>query len=366
MNLRLFSISLVLILFCTLACKKDKEESPVPENPQNPATDVNFNLDQVPFNNLSEYRFFTGEMKNLSPNDRIIPYDVITPLFSDYAKKKKFIWMPPGTSASYNGDHQPLNFPNGTVLIKTFYYDNVSPDNTRKIIETRLIYKKDDAWHFAEYAWNDDQTEASLYMDGQNKTIEWWDENDLLQTVNYRLPSEQECLTCHKNYDNATPIGLKPQNLNRDYPYNEGSQNQLNKWISLGYLENNLPPEINTVIDWTDLSQSLEDRVRAYVDMNCAHCHHPGGHCDYRPLRLSWEETTAEVNLGICVNPEEFVNPQLTKIISRGIPNRSMMFFRLNTTGEQYRMPLLGRTVIHQEAVDLLEEYISSLEPNCP
>jgi hypothetical protein len=100
--------------------------------------------------------------------------------------------------------------------------------------------------------------------------------------------------------------------------------------------------------------------------MNCSHCHRAGSHCDYRPLRLAWSETDNPDNLGICVTPEEYVAPQLTHIIARSNVNRSMMHYRLNTTEEQYRMPLFGRSVIHEEAVTLLEEYINSLSPTCP
>ncbi|MEZ4800116.1 MAG: hypothetical protein R2809_10145 [Flavobacteriales bacterium] len=44
-------------------------------------------------------------MSELHPNERVLPYDVITPLFTDYAKKKKFVWMPEGTSAIYASDN---------------------------------------------------------------------------------------------------------------------------------------------------------------------------------------------------------------------------------------------------------------------
>jgi uncharacterized repeat protein (TIGR03806 family) len=365
MKFRVAFALLTVFSVLAFACKKEEEE-PEPDVPVVPDTAVNVDLAAMPFENLSEYRFFVNALKDLEPNARVIPYDVITPLFSDYAKKKKFIWMPEGTSASYNGDHELLQFPDGTVMIKNFYYDQVQPQNARKIIETRLLYKKDGEWLFAEYVWNDAQTEATLLMDGAYQDIEWMNESNELQSVNYRIPSEVECFTCHKKNDIASPIGPKPQNINRDYPYSDGVRNQLEKWQEVGYLDNSIPAEINTVADWTDVNLPIRDRVRAYVDMNCAHCHREGSHCDYRPIRLAWSETEDDANLGICVDPQEFINPQLTKIINRGIPNRSVMLFRMNTTVTQYRMPLLGRTVIHQEAVDLFTEFIDSLEPACP
>ena len=57
-----------------------------------------------PLKKLSQYHFFKGDMKELTPNDRVLPYDLITPLFSDYALKARFVWMPEGTSAKYMKD----------------------------------------------------------------------------------------------------------------------------------------------------------------------------------------------------------------------------------------------------------------------
>jgi len=362
-SLLLFVIAIVVGI---VACKKDDEETPITPVPETPSTAVSFDLSLVPYPTLADYKFFVGTMSNLDPNEDVLPYDVITPLFSDYAKKKRFIWMPEGTKATYNSDHTVLEFPEGTVMIKNFYYDHVQPSDSRKIIETRLIYKKNGEWKFADYIWNDEQTEATYSLQGSTKSIEWLDENGNAKSVNYRIPSEVECFTCHKTNNIATPIGPKPQNLNKNLTYADGSMNQLSKWIQVGYLENNLPGTINTVVDWTDETQSLENRVRAYVDMNCAHCHKEGSHCDYRPLRLAYNETLNPVNLGVCVDPQEEVNSTLTHIIARGNVNRSVMSYRLNTTEPQFRMPLLGRSLVHEEAVQLLNEYISSLSPACP
>lgn len=360
-----YSFLLLLLIVFVFACKKDEEPETTSPTPTE-SSGVSFDLGLVPYPNLSQYRFFVGEMSDLHPNERVLPYDVITPLFTDYAKKKKFIWMPEGTSASYASDNNVLDFPDGAVMVKSFYYNNVQPYNTKKILETRLIYKKDGQWHFADYIWNEDQTEATFSLAGHNVPLEWIDDNGTTRNITYRIPSEQECFTCHKEFNISSPIGPKPQNMNKDYPYEDGAMNQLEKWISVGYLTNNIPADINTVVDWTDETQSLESRWRAYVDMNCSHCHREGSHCDYRPLRLAWSETSDVTNLGVCVVPDEEVNSSLTHIIARGNVARSVMNYRVGTVEEQYRMPLLGRTIVHEEALELLQQYINSLSPECP
>src|ERR1039457_3206393 len=51
---------------------------------------------------LSAWRLFIGGPAALRPNAGVLPYDLNTPLFSDYATKYRFVWMPPGTSAPYS------------------------------------------------------------------------------------------------------------------------------------------------------------------------------------------------------------------------------------------------------------------------
>lgn len=357
------SLFFLLLIAAFPSCASDDSEN-YTEVP-NPTSPVVVDLATVPYQKLSEYKFFHGEMKNLEPAYKVIPYDLNSALFTDYAHKKRFVWMPDGTHASYTADNKVLDFPTGAVLIKNFYYENVLPHNSTRIIETRLMIKKATGWIFANYIWNDEQTEAFLDMNGAFVDINW-NENGVDKSTSYRIPSRTECYTCHKSDNDSIPIGPKPQNLNKMYTYTEGAKNQLAKWAETGYLDNSLPSEITSTIDWTDTSKPLELRVRSYLDANCAHCHHEGSHCDYRPIRLAFSETGNPENLGICVEPQENINVSLTHIVARGNATRSVMHYRLNTNVESERMPLLGRTIKHEEAVAMIKEWINSMENPCP
>jgi len=356
---------LTFIVFAVWACKKDKPDDEVPLPPAPNPSQVVFDLNAVPYTNLSQYNFFEGAMADLSPNDGVLPYDVITPLFSDYASKKRFVWMPVGVSASYVSDNKALNFPDGAALIKNFYYNNVQPTGETRILETRLMYRKNGFWQFANYVWNDAQTEAVLDLQGSNVPLTWIDENQITRDVIYRIPNVVECQTCHKSYQQSIPIGIKPQNLNMTYDYSQGPENQLMKWQQSGYLESNIPSNIETTVRWDDENAELSERVRSYLDMNCSHCHSLGGHCDYTPVKFVYSESSDPVNQGVCVEPDIDLGPELTYIITPGNINKSVMHFRMNTTDETKRMPLLGRTVIHEEAVQLIADYINSLTEPC-
>lgn len=357
-----------ILLTCLLftSCAGDDNYSPTDDDPVNQISPVVFDLANVPYQTLSEYNFFEGNMSDLNPVYGVLPYDMISPLFSDYASKKRFLWMPDGVSANYVSDHNLIDFPVGTVLIKNFYYDTVLPSNTKQIIETRLQIKKETGWIFANYIWNEDQTEATFSLSGGELPIDFV-LNGEPRSVEYRIPAASQCLTCHKQ-DNETPfpIGVKPSSLNKVYDYADGSSNQLDKWVDMGYLNSaNIPNNIETVVDWTDTSQSLELRARSYLDINCAHCHSDNRHCDYRPVRFAFAESSDITNLGVCVDADDVFDPALTKIVMPGNSERSILAFRINSVDQSLRMPLLARTLKHNEGVELIEAWINSLTIDC-
>ncbi len=368
----LFVLSALLVTILYSCSNSDEAEQYAPVSP------VVVDLTQVPYPKLSDYKFFTGDLKDQVPALGLLPFAPASVLFSDYAHKKRFVWMPSGLKATFNGNEKSLELPVGAAIIKTFYYDNVqnvTPVGATRIIETRVMIRKSTGWIFADYVWNAQQTEAFLDNLGSFTEVIWL-ENGVSKTANYRIPSEEQCIVCHKKKEIIngveetvfTPIGIKPQNLNYNYNYGSTSKNQLTKWIEEGYLENNftLPSTSSSTIDYNDTSKSLDLRVRSYFDINCAHCHQDGRHCDYRPMRFAFNETqNNRTNMGVCVETADMqdFDPALSKIVTPGNINRSMMYFRLNTTDETYRMPLHGRTVIHEEGIQLIEQWINSLAP---
>lgn len=370
--LKLFGFLTVFALIVTISCNSNDEEEQY-----EPVSPVVVDLTQVPYPKLSDYKFFEGDLKNLSPSLGVLPYKPASSLFSDYAHKKRFVWMPKGTKATYNGDGNVLELPVGAAIIKNFYYDNVQPSSTTKIIETRVMIRKASGWIFANYVWNDEQTEAFYDLAGSYQDLTWI-ENGETKSVTYRIPSDVQCITCHKTKQMIDgteqtvyiPIGIKPQNLNFNYNYTTGVKNQLTKWIEAGYLDSNfsLPTEANSTVDYEDTSKSLDLRARSYVDINCAHCHTDNKHCDYRPMRFAFSQTgsaNGNTNMGVCVDTEDMQGfpSNLAKIVTPGNTFKSMLHYRINTTNETYRMPLHGRTLIHTEGVALMEQWINSLGP---
>jgi uncharacterized repeat protein (TIGR03806 family) len=356
---KIHSLLLLLLCFEIISCSKSDDYTPAP-------SPVVMDLTQVPYPKLSDYKFFEGEIRNQNPSIGVLPYKPTSELFTDYAKKSRFIWLPANTKATYSSNHDVIQLPIGGALIKTFYYDNVQPSNNRKIIETRVMINTQSGWIFAEYVWNEDQTEAFLDMLGSTVPITILQNNTAL-SIDYMIPDESKCIACHAVEDVNTPIGIKPQNLNSNYTYTNGNMNQLSKWVATGLLEDNLPASIQSVVDYQDTSKSLNLRARSYFDIQCAHCHQEGGSAGYVDMRFAFSETVDPLKMGVCVNPGLQV-PGIGhsgKIVKPIDAANSTLFYMISTNESNYKMPRIGRTIVHQEGVQLVEQWINSLTP-CP
>ncbi len=353
-----YLLGLLLFIITISSCKQD-DEYVVIEPTQ--ITPVVLDLNSVPYQTLSEYNFFDGNMANLKPVYGVLPYKIISGLFIDYAKAKTFIWMPKNSKAKYVNDYSVFDFPDGTVLITTHYFENVLPENNTKMIETRLLIKKEGEWIMANYAWNEKQTQASFTTEGSFVGIKWLENNET-RTVNYKIPSYDECFTCHNKYDVILPIGPKPQNINHSISFNDGIKNQLSKWAEFGYLNSNYPSGIVSTVNWKDQSQPLDLRVRSYLDINCAHCHSEKGYCGYTSMRFAFNETEDLSNIGVGVKHVFEIEDSLTHIVSPGNSDNSALLFRISSTLDEFKMPIIGRTLQDREGVQLIKNWINSLE----
>ena len=92
---------------------------------------------------LSEFGFFLDDSAQI-PHENVIPYELISTLFSDYSYKQRWVYVPDNKKAQYE-ENWVFNFPVGSALIKTFYYpvDERNPDLGMNLLETRLLLRKE-------------------------------------------------------------------------------------------------------------------------------------------------------------------------------------------------------------------------------
>ena len=180
---------------------------------------------------LSEYGLFVNTKDQITVPG-VLPYELITSLFSDYADKHRFVYVPKGKIAAYQ-KNSVFSFPVGSVLIKTFSYEPINNQTSRRhLIETRLLIRKDSGWDALTYVWDEEGQEASLVLAGKTVKANYISNDGRELDIRYRVPNKNQCKECHLENESIVPIGPKPRNLNRDYTYLEGTINQLEKWLS--------------------------------------------------------------------------------------------------------------------------------------
>lgn len=300
-----------------------------------------------------------SDLQNLTPNAGIIPYSVNTPLWSAGTSKKRWVAIPndgivdsPGEQIGYSADGN-WTFPAGTVFIKHFE----TPSGQK--LETRvMVHGVGGEWYGHTYKWRANGTDADLLPEGGTDmiTIEG-------ETFEYAYPAVTECVTCH-NENAGSVLGFQTRQLNRDsyYPVTGRTANQLETLSDLGFI-----PVVNTasvltaVAIWNN-EADLESRARSYLDANCSHCHQPGNNRAIFDARLSTalndqHIVNGEVEDDLGVEGMEVVSPQQAA--------HSAMYVRMNTMDDGVSMPQLAKGRIDAEGVQLMENWINSLENAC-
>jgi uncharacterized repeat protein (TIGR03806 family) len=338
---------------------------------------------------LSEWHLLEQRDGKVAPNEGVTPYDLNSPLFSDYAHKLRTVVLPAGTSIRYGED--AFEFPVGTVISKTFYYPRADATaegtmGVRKVLaqapgavldldqvrllETRLLINTSAGWVAIPYVWNAEQTEATLALAGDTLSLELVGDQGR-QPFAYLVPDTNQCAGCHAlehHSQKIEPIGIRARHLNKTFRYGESNENQLAHWQKAGLLSGAPDPaRAPRNAQWDDGADSdLEARARAYLDVNCGHCHRPRGAAATSGLLLHAQETD-RVRLGECKIPiatGRGSGDALFDIVP-GKPDESILLHRMLSTEADVAMPELGRSLVHAEGVSLIREWIAALSGGC-
>lgn len=345
--------------------------APLPKVKLDPADDVPLRVNRATQvyrslpRHLSELNLFQSPLAKHLPQPGVQTYELNTPLFSDYALKRRFFRIPDGEQVKYR-EGQVLDFPVGTMMSKTFSY----PVDMRDIslgeqhIETRIQIRESDGWYGVTYLWNDDQRDAVLTTGGAEAQVSWIHDSGKQKSITYEIPNANQCLSCHAQSNAYQPIGPTARNLNRSPLAASQTGNQLTDMVQQGALSG--LPEIRNMVAMSVFDDpqtgDVPSRARAWLHVNCAHCHNPTGSARTTGLDLR-DSQDQPGSLGIFKNPVaagQGAGGHKYDIVP-GHPDESILVYRLESTEPAIRMPSVGRCIVQPEAVALIRNWIQNM-----
>ena len=330
-----------------------------------PGVDTARLMSDPPALTLQAYGLFE-DASGRRPAPGVTPYTLNTPLFSDYAEKRRYLYLPSGAAMTYR-DRGVMDIPVGGVLIKTFGYrqDQRHASDHARPVETRLLIHRSNGWAALTYVWNAEGTEAVLKRAGATLKVGFVDTRGVRRDIDYVVPNVNQCKQCHSVDGRLSPIGPKARNLNGPYDYGSGLENQLDHFARAALLK--AAPTSASIARapvWDDLSEPVDARARAYLDVNCGHCHSRAGFASNSGLFLELEETDMSA-FGVGKRPVAAgrASGGFEYAIAPGYPDHSIIVHRMASTEPGVMMPQLGRSMAHAEGLALVRAYIAQMKP---
>jgi uncharacterized repeat protein (TIGR03806 family) len=299
----------------------------------------------------------------LTPNPGIVAYDLNVPFWSDNANKTRWFSIPPLTGTIGFSRDGNWSFPAGTVWVKHFELEltNGVPESAQRL-ETRLLVRNGTGVYGATYRWGDSLTNAVLVQEqGLDEAFAIYD-SGTVRTQVWHYPSRSECLTCHTPLAGYA-LGFKTAQLNRDFDYPDGTQNQLRALSDAGYFSASLSGfhTLPTLANPTNAAISLDFRVLSYLAANCVQCHQPGG----AALGLFDSRSTTPLSASGLMNGTvvKALGDPANRVIKPGSLEHSVLLTRIANLGTNH-MPPLASSVLNQQAIDLISAWITGSATN--
>jgi uncharacterized repeat protein (TIGR03806 family) len=307
---------------------------------------------------LSETRLFT-DMTALEPAPGLLEYAVTVPQWADGAEIRRWIALPDDAVIDFHASGD-WNFPVGTVLLQHLEIALTEGDAASRLrLETRLLIRDIGAWQHFTYRWNDDGTDAQLLAGRENLPLTL-QTADGTEDFTYIFPSPTDCRQCHVS-ESGNVLGVRTRQLNRDFMFPMATDNQLRTWNHIGMFSEDIgaTAALDVLPRLDDAAEPLAARARAWLDVNCAHCHRPGGTTQL-DLDLRFATPAAEMNAIGAPRQSASFGIDADVIIAPGDREASMLWQRIRHVGSG-RMPPISSNRVDAEGLSLVGEWIDTL-----
>ena len=316
-----------------------------------------------------------ADVRTLTPAPGVHPYAINAALWSDHAEADRLLAIP-GSGRVIADATGPWQAPDGTVLARTVAMDMERGNpKSRRRLETQILHQEAGTWRPYTYVWNEAQTDADLAdAQGMTRTLTIRDARapggTSVQT--YRTFARSECVVCHNPWverqttifgrQTASPLAFHTAQLNRAVGAGKSGRNQLQSLHDLNLIDGPTPhgaEPLPKLADPYDRRADLNARARAYLGVNCAHCHlfGAGGSANIF-LDASFPiEKTKTIDAPPMQGTFGIAD---ARIITPGDPTRSILYYRVAKLGGG-RMPRSGSQVVDEVAVKLIHDWIKAM-----
>ncbi|MCE9526882.1 MAG: PQQ-dependent sugar dehydrogenase, partial [Planctomycetales bacterium] len=313
---------------------------------------------------LSESGLFTS-LKEQKSAAGVIPYSINAEPWADHAIAQRLVAVPGELSIEAEG--AAWTFPKDSVLVKTLSLDTEAGNPaSRRRIETQILHFDGIEWMPYTYQWNEEQTDAVLLSAaGAEATFDIADPKTPggKRKQTWHFSGRAECQRCHNKWSGPA-IGFNGPQLNKSHDYGGSAVSQLDALAQMKLVEKpvGVDKQQPKLANLHDPSASENDRARAYLHTNCAHCHrlHAGS------------AVLSKMPFDVPLNKTDMVGVRPTQgtfgihaaqVISPGNPFRSVLLYRMTKLGGG-RMPHIGSTEVDREGIELIHNWIQQLPPD--
>jgi uncharacterized repeat protein (TIGR03806 family) len=301
------------------------------------------------------------DVAGVVPKAKLVPYEITSPLWSDGAVKRRFIYVPEGKHVT-SADDGSLTFPVGTIFLKHFELPpSVAPRGRTRRLETRVLVVGEGAVYGLGYRWNAAGTDANLVLDETDEIIH---DDATGQDRTWHYPSPGQCWSCHQS-GRYRVLGFTAAQLARK---TDAGAAQIEALAARGIFDPKALPRVGpAVVSPSDTSASLEARATSYLAANCSPCHHEGA--SYLGGGQTWRAEPGVPLSERGIVGVYFHNLPMARalgmtawpLVTAGNPDGSILLARIKSNDPDLRMPPIARNVVDTEGARLIEEWIRSM-----